>query len=132
MAKSNRECYSCSKKYYYCPQCSNEIKKEAFYNMFCCERCSKIFKLLTDESLKKISTLDSKSELIKLNVTLDEEFKGSVKKHIEKVLSFIDETEIKKDELVESEVVENTPIEITPVKIKTTSRKRVVKNSEVD
>lgn len=125
MAKANRECYSCGQKYYYCPQCSNEMKKASFYNMFCCERCSKIFKTLTNESFKKISTSDCKKELLNLNVSLDEEFKGSVKKHIERVLSFIDETEQIKEE-------KEPELEIEPKKIKSGSKKRVNKNSEVD
>lgn len=86
MSKTNRECYTCSSKYYYCPSCPSSVKKESYYNMFCSERCSKIFKTLTDETFKKITTEQCKEELINLNVSLNEYFKDGIKKHIKKVM----------------------------------------------
>ena len=59
-----------------------ETKKEIFYNMFHCERCSKIFKTLTDETFKHLTTAQCKEELLKLNVSANEEFKDGIKKHI--------------------------------------------------
>ena len=88
MAKINRECYTCGKEYYYCPTCPSETKKEAFYNMFHCERCSKIFKTLTDETFKYITTAQCKEQLINLNVSTNEEFKDGIKKHIKRVFDY--------------------------------------------
>lgn len=124
MAKANRFCYTDNKPYYYCTSCLS--RNTGYNNMFCCERCSKIFKVLTDETFKKITVSECKNKLIELNVSLNEEFKDSVKRHIERVLSYVDEHEkIEVDDRVEQEKVE-------PVKIKSVSRKRSVKNSEVD
>ena len=105
MSNTNRECYTCSTKYYYCPSCPSNIKKESFYNMFCCERCSKIFKLLTDETFKRITPLQCKEELINLNVQLNESFKDSIKKHIEKIIGH-EEYQITKSENTEENIVE--------------------------
>ena len=88
MAKANRECYTCGQHYHYCPTCPSEKKKETFYNMFCCERCSKIFKTLTDETFKYITTAQCKEQLIKLNVSTNEEFKDGIKKHIKRVFDY--------------------------------------------
>lgn len=88
MAKTNRECYTCGKEYYYCPTCPSETKKETFYNMFHCERCSKIFKTLTDETFKHITTAQCKEQLIKLNVSTNEEFKDGIKKHVKRVFDY--------------------------------------------
>ena len=126
MPKTNRFCYTDNKAFYYCQSCSSG--NNGYNSMFCCERCSKIFKLLTDETFKKITVSECKKKLLELNVSLDEQFKDSVKKHIENVLSYSD-----KQELIEvNDCIEQEVVKIEPVKIKNVSKKRNVKNSEVD
>lgn len=88
MAKANRECYTCGQRYHHCPTCPSEAKKETFYNMFCSERCSKIFKALTNETFKHITTAECKEQLLQLNVTVDENFKDGVNNHIAKVFNY--------------------------------------------
>ena len=147
MAKANRECYTCGQRYYYCPTCPSGEKKEVFYNMFCCERCSKIFKTLTNESLKYLTTAQCKEQLLELNVSTKETYKDSIKKHIEKVFSY-NEPVAKSVEVVE----ENEEVGVSETKIikevsttetlveEDTAKKtnyvpkknRKVKNSEVD
>lgn len=122
MAKANRFCYTDNKPYYYCPSCPSEGKKESFYNMFCCERCSKIFHLLTDETFKHITTEQCKKELILLGVTTKEVFKENINKHIKRVFDY--EVPII---LQETGVCE----EKTEVK-KINPKRRKSKNSEVD
>ena len=105
MAKANRICYTDNKPYYYCPSCPSEEKKEAFYNMFCCERCSKIFKLLTDETFKHITTEQCKNELIALGVDTEDVFKDGIQTHIQKVLNYEAPAKFEtKDNTAESEV----------------------------
>ena len=88
MAKANRTCYTCKTEYHYCPTCPSETKKETFYNMFCCERCSKIFKTLTDETFKRLTTSECKEQLLRLNVSIDEDFKDGIKNHLKRVFNF--------------------------------------------
>lgn len=88
MAKANRECYACRQSYYHCPTCPSETKKETFYNMFCSERCSKIFKALTNETFKHITTAECKEQLLQLNVTVEENFKDGVNNHIARVFNY--------------------------------------------
>ena len=88
MAKrANRTCYTCGKEYYFCPNCPNETRTEVFYHMFCCEHCSKIFKLLTDETFKHITTKQCKDELVKLGVSPNEKFKECINRHIKEVFN---------------------------------------------
>jgi len=146
MAKTNRECYTCGQKYYHCPTCPSETKKETFYNMFCCERCSEIFKTLTDETFKRLTIAQCKEQLIKLNVSVDESLKNGIKTHIARVLSY-EEPLVEAVEIVEEKEEKTVPeVEITeevsttetieekPVKkmeyIPKKNRKK--KNSEVD
>ena len=154
MSKANRECYTCSSKYYYCPSCPSSIKKkESYYNMFCSERCSKIFKTLTNENFKKITTEQCKKELLDLNVSLNESFKNNIKKHIEKVMGHkeslievVEDVKIEEDlnefdavdtlqvyseenAIVEVQTEEN---EIKKMKYASKKRSKKSKNSEVD
>lgn len=101
MSNSNRKCFSCGKEYYFCPTCPTKGKTESFYNMFCSERCSKIFKVLSDETFKHVTTEECKKELQKLNVKKDEVFKENVKKHIDRV--FVIEKEIKETGIKEED-----------------------------
>ena len=126
MAKTNRKCYTCGKEYYYCPTCPSETKKETFYNMFHCERCSKIFKTLTDETFKHLTTSQCKEELMKLNVSIEEEFKDGIKKHIKRVFDYkepivkpVVETVVPETKIVEeiTETVSVTePVKEEPIK----------------
>lgn len=142
MSNTNRECYTCSTKYYYCPSCPSDVKKESFYNMFCCERCSKIFKLLSDETFKRITTAQCKKELINLDIKTNEVFKVNIKKHIDNVMSF-NEPELSNNINVNEEIDsnENTFEQLVIAEEKkdnvekiryTSKRSKKSKNSEVD
>ena len=127
MSKANRICYTDNTPYYYCPSCPTERKKESFYHMFCCERCYKIFTLLSNENFKHITTAQCKQELLKLNVTQEENFKDGIKLHIQRVLEYNPPIEAK-DNFAIADM--NEPKEDV-VKIKAVPKKRT-KNSEVD
>ena len=128
MAKANRICYTDNTPYYYCPSCPSEKNKAPFYNMFCCERCSKIFTLLTNENFKHITTQQCKEELINLKVTKEEKFKDSIQLHIQRVLDYDLPVEVKEE--IKEEVKEEDVVVVT--KIKNVPKKRTNKNSEVD
>lgn len=137
MPKPNRFCYTDNKAYYYCPSCPNGIK-DGFNSMFCCERCSDIFKALTDETFKRITIKECKKELEKLNVSLEENFKDGIRSHIERIFSYVEDIKPVKSEIVENEITENEVVKEEVVdseetiKIKHVSKKRTNKNSEVD
>lgn len=145
MSKTNRICYTCNKDYYFCPTCPSEKKKETFYNMFCCERCSKIFKTLTDETFKRLTIAQCREQLLELNVSTNENFKDGIKKHITRVFDYkepiveiVDAIKEKEEIIPEVEVLEEISIpELAveePVKkmeyVPKKNRKK--KNSEVD
>ena len=84
--------------------------------MFHCERCSKIFKTLTDETFKHLTTAQCKEELLKLNVTVEEEFKDGIKKHIKRVFDYkepvvepVVETVVPETKIIE-EIKEEIPV----------------------
>lgn len=133
MPRSNRICYTCNQGYYFCPTCPSKGKTESFYNMFCSERCSKIFKTLTNETFKHITTEECKEKLQELNVSKNETFKESIRKHIDRVFSVKEESletiNIKEENNENSEAVTEN---IDVVKMTTPRKSRKKKNSEVD
>ena len=141
MAKTNKECYTCGQKYYYCPTCPSE-KKEIYNNMFCCERCSKIFKTLTDETFKRIDISECKNQLMTLNVSINETFKDGIKKHITRILDYKEPIEentqeeivsLETDVTTEIHTIENIVEENVVKKTYYTPKKsRKPRNSEVD
>lgn len=90
MAKTNRTCKTCGKAYYYCPTC--DTRKPSWFAMWETEQCRDIFKLLSSEFSKKITTSEAKQQLIDMGVTLNDSFTDSVKKHITRVFEYADET----------------------------------------
>lgn len=158
MPKANRTCKCCGKKYYYCPSCSDEKRSPQIYIMWDSELCKDIFRTLTDEGLKKITTAECKQKLIELGVNENTVLLDSVRKHVDSVMSYEDvvvdevvgipivdvvddiivdtavEEEIK-EETVETDVQAVSEIESIKKVNKTRTRKSSLKdkeNSEVD
>ena len=70
MAKTNRICKTCGKAYYYCPTCDFE-KRPTWFAMWDSEKCKDMFMLLSAESMNKVSTIDTKKQLLDMGVSLD-------------------------------------------------------------
>ena len=91
MPKANRTCYCCGKEYYYCPSCPDDRRDPRIFVMWDSEKCREIFNVLTNESTNKITTLECKNKLIKLGVTKDTMLRESVRKHVDRVMSYQEE-----------------------------------------
>lgn len=87
MAKLNRVCKVCGSKYRYCPSCETDLRP-TWYAMFHDENCKNIFMILTDEFLKKITTLEAKKELKKCDLSNSDNFTESIKKHLDNVMNY--------------------------------------------
>lgn len=94
MAKTNRVCYCCGHEYYFCPSCPKDKKDPQIYTMWDSELCKDIFNTLVSESTKKITTKECKDKLIELGVNDIEIKKDSIKKHIDRVMSYEDIAEM--------------------------------------
>lgn len=105
MPKANRICHCCGREYYYCPSCPDDRRDPSIYVMWDSKLCKEIFNVLTNEFTGSITTLDCKRKLIELGVNNETVFKDSVKKHIDRVMSY--EEEIIVDD---SKKIENTQL----------------------
>ena len=124
MAKTNRICKTCGKAYYYCPTCDFE-KRPTWFAMWDSEKCKDMFMLLSAESMNKVSTIDTKKQLLDMGVTLDDSFTESIKKHITRVFEcdeIVKEYEINNVEelsdleVVNEEAINKKELNITPKK----------------
>lgn len=84
MARSNRTCYLCSKKYEYCPNCGRH--DPIYMATFCSENCRDIFKSLSQYGCNLISTEECKELLECCDLQL-ELYKESTRNNIAKILS---------------------------------------------
>ena len=100
MAKTNRICKTCGKAYYYCPTCDFQ-KRPNWFAMWDSERCKDIFMILSKETVHKISAEEIKKELDNLNVSLDDSFTDSVRKHVTRIFDTCKEHESVKLESIE-------------------------------
>ena len=150
MPKANRTCYCCGQGYYYCPSCSNDRKDPRIYTMWDSEKCRDIFNTLVSESTKKITTLECKEKLIELGVNKNTKLKDSVRKHVDRVMSYEEDTEVKTIESIEQtdnekeNTIEVSESSINQTKTATVSTKKISRsrakknlqinkeNSEVD
>lgn len=124
MAKTNRICKTCGKAYYYCPTCDFE-KRPTWFAMWDSEKCKDMFMLLSAESMNKVSTIDTKKQLLDMGVTLDDSFTEPIKKHITRVFECdeivkkyeINNVEELSDlEVVNEETINKKELNITPKK----------------
>lgn len=107
MPKANRTCYCCGRKYYYCTSCPDDRRDPRIYVMWDSELCREIFSVLSNESAKKITTLECKEKLIELGVTKETVLKESVRKHVDRVMSYEEEV-VKVEEMVSDSISEET------------------------
>lgn len=102
MARLNKECVVCGKKYRYCPTCAADAGKPRWMTMFDCEDCYTIFNTATRFNLGKITKEEAKDALN--GVDLNKDFNAAIKKDLDNIF------------YVEPVVVEAEPEEVQPTK----------------
>lgn len=107
MSKANRTCYCCGRKYYYCPSCNDDRRDPKIYTMWDSEVCKEIFSALTNESFKKITTLECKKRLVELGVDENTVLKDAIRNNVNRIMSCEEEVieENKNDTIEESSMV---------------------------
>lgn len=131
MPKANRTCYCCGREYYFCPSCPSDRKDPLIYTMWDSEICKDIFNTLTKESTKKTTTKECKDKLIELGADKVVINKESVKRHLDRVMSYTDVEDVKNSiEVIAAEVADVTE-EIDNVEIETNEVVEVAEIAEV-
>lgn len=105
MAKLNKICICDNTKYSYCPTCAADNSKPAWMNMYCSENCKNLFQAATDYNAGEINFEDAKKIVEKADLSNKDNFKPSIVRFIDEVLSDKPvKVEIKEDKTVAEEV----------------------------
>ena len=109
MAKHNRVCMTCGKKYSFCPSCSKaDAKKAPWHATFCCEDCQVIWKTLTKFSMGLLSKIEAKEILSKIELKPIETSAECVQSGLKNIMAE-DEVVIVAEDVAEPSIEEEQP-----------------------
>lgn len=98
----DRKCIVCPDKhhYKYCSNCSGYNSKETWRFLYCSQNCREIYSIATDFVNGKLTGLDAKHKLEKLDLSDLEFYHSVIKKNIEDILAFEDVVEPEEKQVV--------------------------------
>lgn len=97
MAKSNRICFLCGKKYSYCNTCGTDINKPSWYTMWCSENCKNLDQILAAHTMKQITTEEARKKIEDLKLNNVKFADENVEKHYNEIMSYIKDEKVDKD-----------------------------------
>ena len=98
MAKLNRTCFLCGKKYSYCPNCDRDRLKPSWNGLFDSEICKELDEILANNTAKKITDEEAKALIEKLDIIGLEIVDEDIKANIKRILDTVVKVETKKVE----------------------------------
>ena len=116
MAKLNRKCIICHKKYSYCPSCAADSNKPTWMILFCSNNCRDLYNILNDYSHKLLTKEDAYNKLKGLEISCADELPWNFKENLNEILNAgiaIEEDAVKP--LITEDVVEEQKISIKEV-----------------
>lgn len=84
--RTPRTCSVCRTGYLYCPRCQEDADKPNWYFAFCSENCLNIYDTLAAYCDGRISDIEAKERIIKLDLSKKDDFGESYKEVIAKVM----------------------------------------------
>lgn len=86
--KDLRTCCICGNKYSFCPVCNAEDRnKESWYFTFCSKNCHDVYEVTSAFEDKRISDVEAKNKLTKLDLSKKNNFSDSYKKSIASIMN---------------------------------------------
>ena len=126
MAKLNRTCIVCGKKYEFCNSCKDHSMLEPWHSIFCSNNCREIFN--ASSMYGKDSDDILKSRLDKCDLSNKDNFHKNIIKVIDELYSIKNVIDVAKEPIVQNvEKVENSAVEEV---VKTTSEDNVEETLE--
>ena len=141
MAKLNRTCGICRKKYSYCPSCAVDANKPTWMAIFCCDNCRDIYNAINDYEYKLLSKEEAFDKLSKLDLSCKNELPKDFRKTLDEIMEEIVEKSVciekqsENEELVEEKIVNEKAIEkqeSVKVKKRNTNKKTDSTNNIID
>lgn len=104
MAKLNRTCGICHKKYSYCPSCMADSNKPTWMAIFCGDNCKEVYDVLNDYRYKKISKKEAFNKIERLDLSFADKLPKNFKEMLDEILL---KEVYKKELIVEEESTES-------------------------
>lgn len=87
MAKNNKTCTVCGKKYSYCVNCYDDRLKPTYMNEFCSETCKDVFEIATRFNLNLITKSEAQSMLELLELKPTEQYTEMIQNDIKNIMA---------------------------------------------
>lgn len=88
MARLNKTCYACQKKYSYCPSCSRvDAMKPSWSSEFCSESCKDLWTALTKYNMSMLSKSEAKSIISELDLKPIDTYADCVKRDYKVIMT---------------------------------------------
>ena len=138
MAKLNRTCGICRKKYSYCPSCAADANKPTWLAIFCCENCRDLYNVINDYEYKHLTKKEALDKLNNLDLSNVEALPGSLKQVFDEILKqekeelFVESSNIEEAiEVVEEKIIEKEIVveEQPKVRKRSNNKKTIVNNN---
>ena len=98
-----RTCCVCHREYSFCPVCNSEDRlKPAWHFVYCCENCKDIYNITSSFENGRLSDVEAKAKLEKLDLSKKNSFGESYQKSIASILKA--KTQVSKKENKKTEV----------------------------
>lgn len=79
-------CKVCGTEYSYCPHCPADKDKPKWMSTFCEENCKEIFDTLVSHTVHKISDVEARDKLKRLDLSKRETFDPDIRDYLEDIL----------------------------------------------
>lgn len=112
MAKLNRTCAICHKKYSYCPTCGSDLHKPTWLAVFCCENCKDLYNVINDYGHKSLSKEEAFCKLNTLDLSCINELPDNFKQILNEILDECNVGETSMELKEENIEIENVKQEI--------------------
>jgi hypothetical protein len=96
--KHERKCIVCGEAYSYCPRCSEDLSRPAWYGIFCSDNCHDIYDITLRYGEGLLTKAEAKSALSKMDVRKKDEFHPVIKMRLNEIMGI---KESKKEEFVD-------------------------------
>lgn len=86
MVSKERICSVCKRTYKYCPLCKDDAKKPTWYFAYCSENCKDIYNVTSAFEDGRMTDIEAKEKLEKLDLSRKEYFGESYKNSIASIM----------------------------------------------
>lgn len=132
MAKLNRTCIVCGRKYEYCSSCKEHATLEPWHSIFCSDNCRKIFNAVS--MYGKDSNEDIKEKLDKCDLSNKANFHKNIVKVIDELYTSEQKVKVVPEELIVETIKEDVveTVEVSNDVVEKTENEEAVEAESVE